>query len=57
MCSVMNRQELAVRVDREMDVFCNIQTGVNSVGGQRYGCVLQYVGVNSVGGQGDGCVL
>ena len=40
MCSVMNRQELAVRVDREMDVFCNEQTGVGSEGGQGDRCVL-----------------
>ena len=33
MCAVIYRQELAVRVDREMDVCCNIQTGVSSVGG------------------------
>ena len=57
MYAVIYRQELAMWVDRETDVCCNTQTGVNSVGGQRDECVLQYVGVNSVGGQGDGCVL
>ena len=40
MYAVIYRQELTVWVDREMDVCCNIQTGVNSVGGQGDGCVL-----------------
>ena len=40
MYAVIYRQELAMWVDREMDVCCNIQTGVNSVGGQGDGCML-----------------
>ena len=40
MYAVIYRQELSVWVGREMDVCCNIQTGVNSVGGQGDGCML-----------------
>ena len=40
MCAVIYRLELAVWVDREMDVCCNIQTEVGSEGGQGDGCVL-----------------
>ena len=35
MCAAIYRQELVVWVDREMDVCCNVQTGVSNVGGQR----------------------
>ena len=64
MFAVIYRLELAVWVDREMDVFCNEQTGVGSEGGQEDGqrelmtlrsvqsCTL--CGVSNVGGQGDG---
>ena len=42
MCAVMYRQELAMWVDREMDVCCNVQTGVSNVGRQGDGCLVQY---------------